>query len=77
MARVVRGPDGSIRNAMALTASDIVHERVVCPLCSDMVFEMWPEGWDAHAEHRCRGVSGATVEERKADFKRLTLHLFR
>jgi len=77
MVRVVRGPDGSIRNAMALTVTDVVHQRVVCPLCSDKVFEMWPEGWDAHAAHRCRGVSGATENERKADFKRQAAHLFR
>jgi hypothetical protein len=75
--RVCRGPDGSIRNAMELTVGDVVHQRVVCPFCSDRVFEMWPFGWDAHAAHRCRGVSGATSEERKADFKRQAAHLFR
>jgi len=77
MAKAVRGPDGSIRNALALTADDVARQRVVCPLCCDMVFAMWPEGWDAHAAHICGGVPGTTKQERKADFKRLAAHLFR
>ncbi len=41
------------------------------------VFEKWPEGWDAHAAHRCEGVNPGTPEERKAEFRRVLAHLFR
>jgi hypothetical protein len=41
------------------------------------VFERWPEGWDAHAAHRCEGVDLGTPEERKAEFRRVLGHLFR
>jgi len=73
---VERGPDGSITNAAALTAADVTHDRVLCPICERKVFAMWPEGWDMHAAHKCR-VAGETHEERKAAFKRQLRHLFR
>jgi hypothetical protein len=72
-----RGGDGTILNAAVLCAQDVVHKRVLCPACMDKVFEMWPEGWDAHAAHRCSGVSDGSVEARKAEFKEVLGHLFR
>jgi len=73
---VERGPNGAITNAASLNARDIVHERVLCPCCEKKVFAMWPEGWDAHAEHKCEGLAPGTGEERKAEFKRRFAHLF-
>ena len=68
---------GTIINAAVLTANDVTHKAVQCPACVDKVFVMWPEGWDAHAAHKCRGVTGDSTEARKADFKRHLKHLFR
>lgn len=45
----------TILNAAVLTADDVVHKRVLCPACMEHEFKMWPEGWDAHAVHRCKG----------------------
>jgi hypothetical protein len=75
--RVQRGSDGTILNAAALSATVVAHERVLCPACMYKVFEKWPEGWDAHAAHRCEGVNLGTPEERKAEFRRVLGHLFR
>ena len=75
--RVQRGSDGTILNAAVLSASELAHERVLCPACMLKVFEKWPEGWDAHAAHRCEGVNLGTPEERKAEFRRVLGHLFR
>ena len=60
-----------------LTAEDVVGQRVLCPGCRQTVFASWPEGWDAHAAHRCGGVEGATRAARKASFKHRFAHLFR
>lgn len=76
-ATIERSADGSISNALELTVDQVVYQRVDCPFCKDKVFEKWPEGWDAHAAHKCNGVSGATKCERKEEFKRLAHHLFR
>lgn len=75
--RVQRGSDGTILNAAVLSATEVAHERVLCPACMYQVFERWPEGWDAHAAHRCEGVNLGTPEERKAEFRRVLGHLFR
>lgn len=75
--KVQRGSDGTILNAAVLSAAQVDHERVLCPACMLVVFERWPEGWDAHAAHRCEGVSLGTPEERKAEFRRVLGHLFR
>lgn len=64
-------------NPLELTVDEIVHERVICPGCEVKVFEMWPEGWDAHAASRCNGMTGSTPEERKAEFKMRFGRLFR
>lgn len=48
--------DGTILNAAVLTADDGAHKRVLCPACMEKEFEMWPEGWDAHTAHRCKGL---------------------
>lgn len=75
--RVQRGSDGTILNATVLSPSQLTHERVLCPACMLEVFEKWPEGWDAHAAHRCEGVNLGTPEERKAEFLGVLGHLFR
>lgn len=74
--RVQRGSDGTILNAAVLTSTEVVHERVLCPACMLTVFEKWPEGWDAHAAHRCEGVSPGAPEERKTEFRRALSRLF-
>jgi hypothetical protein len=68
---------GTILNAAVLTANDVAHKRVLCPACMEKEFEMWPEGWDAHAAHRCKGLEAGTPVMRKAEFKRALGHLFR
>ena len=75
--RPIRNGDGAIVNAALLTAEEVAHKKVLCPACADMTFEMWPEGWDAHAEHKCAGVEGNTAEERKTDFKETLKYIFR
>ena len=77
LAGVRRGEGGEILNAVDLTAEDVVGERVLCPGCRQTVFASWPEGWDAHAAHRCGGAEGATRAARKDSFKRRFAHLFR
>ncbi len=69
--------NGTILNAAVLTASDVAHKRVLCPGCMEKEFEMWPEGWDAHAAYRCKGVDGNSPQARKAEFKQILGHLFR
>jgi hypothetical protein len=69
--------NGTILNGAVLTAADVAHNRVLCPACMEKEFEMWPEGWDAHAAHWCKGVEGGTPQERRAEYKRVLNHLFR
>jgi hypothetical protein len=73
---IERGPDDTIVNALSLTARDVANQRVLCPACEAKVFKSWPEGWDAHAEHRCKGLTSSGGEARKAEFKRRFTHLF-
>jgi hypothetical protein len=68
---------GIILNAAVLTLGDVAHKRVLCPACMEKEFKMWPEGWDAHAAHQCKGLEDGTPETRKAEFKRALGHLFR
>ena len=68
---------GAIVNAEELTVSQVVGKRVRCPACRMLVFRSWPEGWDAHAAMRCRGITGGNPEARKAEFKRRFVQLFR
>jgi len=74
---VRRNSDGVIINANELIVDEVVGERVLCPACHNKTFKVWPVGWDAHAAHRCSGVSGSTDKERKAEFKRQWSRLFR
>jgi hypothetical protein len=74
---IERNNAGVITNAEQLTAQEVVHKRVLCPGCHDKVFELWPEGWDAHSAFKCSGVKSGSQEERKADFKARFIHLFR
>jgi hypothetical protein len=73
---IQRTSDGVTLNAVELRADDVAHQRVLCPGCGAMVFEMWPEGWDGHAAYKCSAVSG-NEEERKSQYKKRFRHLFR
>lgn len=42
----------------------------MCPACGEHNFKRWPFGWDAHAAHRCAGLTGHGTESRKAEFKK-------
>ncbi|MGH7560455.1 MAG: DUF433 domain-containing protein [Gemmatimonadales bacterium] len=70
-------PTGAILNAEELAVDQVVGKRVRCPACRMLVFRSWPEGWDAHAGTRCRGLEAGDPEARKAEFKRRFGHLFR
>ncbi len=65
-----------IKDISGLAAGDVALRRVLCPACGTKIFEKWPLGWDAHAAHRCPGLSGATAEDRKTEFKNRFRHLF-
>jgi uncharacterized protein (DUF433 family) len=69
--------NGVILNAEELSAGFVTGKRVRCPACRSLIFRSWPEGWDAHAATRCRGVSASGQEARKSEFKRRFGHLFR
>ena len=69
-------PKGIIVNAEELGAAQVVGRRVRCPACRTLVFKAWPEGWDGHAAHRCRGLKGREPSNRKQEFKRRFEHLF-
>lgn len=49
--------------------SNVDHQRS-CPACHQHVFKRWPFGWDAHAAHRCNGLTEVEPEARKIEFKR-------
>ncbi len=69
--------DGVIVNAEELSVGQVVGKRVRCPACRVLVFQSWPEGWDAHAATRCRGIQSPDPEARKSEFKRRYAQLFR
>ena len=66
-----------IVNAEQLTADQVAMKRVRCPACGRHDFAEWPAGWDAHAAHRCTGLSAKTPEERKAEYRQRFWYLFR
>ena len=68
---------GAIINPADLSADQVVGRKVLCPACRKLVFQSWPEGWDAHAEHRCAGVTATDPVRRKQEFKKRYGHLFR
>lgn len=72
-----RSPDGTITNAADLVADQVAGQRVLCPGCREMIFASWPEGWDAHAAHKCSGLSTDGTRARKAEYKRRFAGLFR
>ena len=49
--------------------SNVGHKRS-CPACHQHEFKRWPFGWDAHAAHRCTGLTEVEPEARKKEFKR-------
>lgn len=68
---------GVIINPADLHADQVVGRKVLCPACRKLVFQSWPEGWDAHAEHRCAGLTATDATRRKQEFKKRYGHLFR
>ncbi len=68
---------GVIVNTADLRPDQVVGRKVLCPACRSLVFKTWPEGWDAHAEHKCSGVTANDPVRRKAEFKRRYSYLFR
>jgi len=68
---------GVIVNAADLRPDQVVGKKVLCPACRSLVFKTWPDGWDAHAEHKCSGVTANDPARRKAEFKRRYGSLFR
>lgn len=40
-----------------------------CPGCGEHYFVRWPFGWDAHAAHRCTGLTETDPVRRKAELK--------
>ena len=70
-------PAGVIQNAEELAFTQVIGKRVVCPACRGLVFKSWPEGWDSHAERRCRGLSAKDGEGRKGEFRKRYGYLFR
>lgn len=51
------------------STSNPEHQRP-CPGCYKHLFKRWPFGWDAHAAHRCTGLTEVDPEERKKEYKR-------
>ncbi|MDW5286708.1 DUF429 domain-containing protein [Alteromonas macleodii] len=51
------------------SVSNAGHQRS-CPACHQHEFKRWPFGWDAHAAHRCTGLTEVDPVERKKEFKR-------
>lgn len=51
--------------------------RRMCPACGEKEFRRWPLGWDAHAAHKCTGLSEETPDARKTEFRTRFQHLFR
>ena len=41
-----------------------------CPACRQFVFKRWPWGWDAHAAHKCLGLTSDDPIARKHEYKR-------
>jgi uncharacterized protein (DUF433 family) len=68
---------GVITNAAELGAYQVVGRKVLCPSCRELVFQVWPEGWDSHAEHRCAGITATDAMARKTEFKQRYQHLFK
>ncbi|HKP30406.1 MAG TPA: DUF433 domain-containing protein [Gemmatimonadales bacterium] len=68
---------GAIMNAADLRPDQVVGKKVLCPACRLLVFKTWPEGWDAHAEHKCPGITANDPVRRKSEYKRRYGYLFR
>ncbi len=68
---------GVIVNAEELSVGQVVGKRVRCPACRMLVFRSWPDGWDAHAATRCRGIQANGPASRKSEFKKRFGQLFR
>jgi hypothetical protein len=58
-----------IDDPAGLPACELTNRAVKCPACHEIVFSRWPLGWDAHAAHKCSGLSETEPEARKREFK--------
>jgi hypothetical protein len=56
-----------VANHSARSVSD--EHAKVCPACQTKTFARWPWGWDGHAAHACRGITGTDPAERKRIYK--------
>lgn len=75
--KAILNPDGVILNAAVLTVDAVAHKRVLCPACGQKVFQVWPEGWDAHAATVCSGLTATGAKARKEEYRAALGHLFR
>ncbi len=68
------------RSASRPKRSRVVHDEKFqreCPACHAHTFARWPFGWDAHAAHKCTGLSATDPDRRKAEFRSRFAHWFR
>ena len=68
----INRPTANIPTKIQLTAklhtSGESHQRM-CPACHKHLFKRWPFGWDAHAAHKCAGLSATGAKAKKEEFK--------
>jgi hypothetical protein len=50
--------------------------EMVCPGCGSYTFKRWPFGWDAHAAHKCAGLTASGEAARKAEYREKYAYLF-
>ena len=74
VARLVADVEASLAERKGAEEEAEGHQRP-CPACRTYLFKRWPWGWDAHAAHRCEGLSATGTEARKAEFRRRFGHL--
>ena len=58
------------------TSAGRARRPLQCPACPN-VFQDFPLGWDAHAAHRCSGLTAVEPDGRKREYKERFGHLFK
>lgn len=66
-----------IEDTTGLTYHEVNQRYVLCPLCKEHIFQMWPYGWDSHSEHKCLAIQQFPQNERKHEYKARLPHLFK
>lgn len=76
--QIKRNAEGYITNAVELSYTELLNQRVLCPACNHP-FERWPFGWDAHAAsvEKCPNLESVEPKERKKEFKSRFQIMFR